>query len=465
LVDADIVLELAVSTNMINTSNGINLPNNYASINAFMQTPFAMQKQLSIWREDNSAEYYSVFSNFFNNEELTSSPDTLEQVGNVFLKSADYLPHFEANELMLDPDKTGYYHKSGAAKGDMVWSLDNEQLTLTFNETFELIRFNDVYCGSNIDNRITFATDTLSLKVLYSTVSYVVYIRKHSGQLENSNCFNADSHQIEYDTVIKHIQKPLDITAGIYHFASASSYFGEGQNFGEGQHGDAYHNVSSTFNLTENGDFIETIDTILAPRTGIWKLTNGQLQLDYGDGMSVFYEKNAQYLSLNMASYRAVVDNETVYVGETFVVPKQMINWKNTTGNMLYSGLSNFNVELYSGFGFQFNTDFTGVHQTRSDGVWQDSGSSSTLYTWSLIANRYKLDYYFDTETYTYLNFCDVSGPNCEIWRHREVEIIGQVNEHYIVKVYQELDYSILGVTAPSFFRGGNIYLVNFSAL
>ncbi|MEW6982461.1 Ig-like domain-containing protein [Colwelliaceae bacterium 6471] len=456
LVDADIVLDLAVSTDIINANNGIELPDSYASINAFMQTPFAMQEQLSIWREEQPTEYYEVYDALFNNNDITSAPDELNQVNNILLNSSTTSGPYNTEHLILNEDNTGSIDNrgNGNTTGTFIWNSSDDELAITFDEVSNIIS-DDYYCGNNLSARDSFAANALAIKKLYSTTVYDVYIRRAMGTFNNSSCFDINTHQLEYDIKINAKTKPLVITAGVYHFGSIQTALPD-------HLGDAdYELVSATFNLNDGGTFVETIDTVLTPRTGQWQLLNGSLQLDYDDGISIIYEKNAVYKGLDLARYYMIDAGVEVTSGETFIVPTQEVTWQNSTGYMLWGELPLYNNELDGGFGFKFDEGFTGVQQNNFIGEWSDS--TSGLYTWSLTDNLYKFDYYATPDTFDFTAFCDINEANCAQWRRREVEIIGQVGSFFIAKIYQEINYPEEWGGGSS--RSGYISLIDFSEL
>ena len=444
LIDADIVLELAISADIMNTSNDIELPVEYASINAFMQVPFTLRKQLSIWREENSTEYYSAYSRLFDNDKITSSPDGLDQVNNILLSSSTSSRFHYARSLILNADMTGKFG------GDHTWSKTTAALSLNYNEPFEFSQ--DKYCGNKEKAFSTFSADSLVIKQLYKTSEYNVYIFKNTGKFTSAACVNSVSNKIEYHTLISKNTQAFQPISGQYHFLSYKKV-------PDGTEGD-YDQVSATFDLADNGSFIETIDTVLTPRTGLWQVVNNKLQLDYDDGVTVYFEKNASYQGMDLLAYYTLDAGSIVSVGETFFVPQQQLSWQNTTGYLRYSEFSLFDDTLDGGFGLKFNTDFTGVQQYQEAGVWKDYAS---VYTWSLNNNRYKFDYYVDPDTYEFLAFCDVNEDNCFHYRRREVEIIGQLGEQFIVKVYQEAIYPESWEAEE--FRSGYIALFDFSEL
>lgn len=444
LVDADIVLELAISADLITTSNSIVLPDEYASINTFMQTPFALRKQLSIWREENSAEYYSAYSRLFNNDDITSNPEGLEQVNNILLSNSTSVRFHDVRSLILNTDMTGSFG------GDHTWSSTTSALSLNFNEAFEFSKRK--YCGSNDNQSATFSADSVVIKQLYKTPEYNVYIFKNVGGFTSSVCVDAVSNKIEYHTLISKRTQSLTVTTGQYHFSSYKKVPDEIE-------GD-YDHVSAKFDLADNGTFIETIDAVLAPRSGLWQVVNNKLQLDYDDGVTVYFEKNASYQGIDLLVYYILDTGNIVSVGETFLVPAQQISWQNSTGHLRAREFPLFDNILERGFGLKFNTDFTGAQQSQKAGVWKDD---SAVYTWSLNNNRYKFDYYIDQTTNQFLAFCDVTEDNCFQWRRREMEIIGKLAEQFIVKLYQEISFT--ESWGPNSLRIGYIALFDFSEL
>jgi hypothetical protein len=264
-------------------------------------------------------------------------------------------------------------------------------------------------------------------------------------------------HILHYDTQIKAKTDNVSISAGEYHFESIRT--------AEADSGSDYENISATFSLLNDGRFSETIDTLQPPRDGDWQVTSGTLVLNYDDGTHVIYQKNAVYEGLELFNYYALNNGNIVNSGETYIIPAQSFNWQNSSGYLLEIQSALYNSELDGGFGFKFNTDLTGAQQSNSLGEWSEPNSG--LHTWSLTDNLYKMNYYFDADipsgTSQFIAFCDVSEDNCSQWRYRELKIIGQTNNHFIVKIYQEMHFPEEIQTTS--FRGGYISLFKFSNL
>jgi|GEM_PF-1913227 len=447
LLDGDIVLKLAVSAELINASNGIELPDSYASINAFMQAPFAMQKQLSVWREQQSVEYYSAFASLFESAEMTSSPDDLTQTSNILFKSTKTSTLHSTINLTLKAGGAGFYSNVDTA---LTWDRGSDQLDISLENATDVIRHEYFYCGNNANQQVSFSSQNMSFKFLYATPDYDVYIRKIVGNFADSACLDSGSHTIEYDTLHLAHQAPLDMAAGRYYFESIKKA-------PDGDDVD-YDYISAAFELSENGRFVETIDSVIASREGNWQVLDNKLRLDYDDGVSVVYSKTGEFKGFEQLSYQTLESDVVVAARDTLLVPEQNLTWDNSIGFMAPIESPLFDAGLHSNFGLLFNGDNSGVQRNYNDAQWQDS--SISRYTWSLNSNRYKLDYYFNTYSSEFVNYCDESEEICLRWRRREIEVIGQVDGYFILKIYQEY---LPNDVITSTFRGGYIALFSFS--
>lgn len=446
LIDTDIILELAISTNLILSNNSIDLPAEYTNINDFMKTPFAIQKQLSIWREENSTQYYDAYNKLFNNQDLTSEPNELNNVNNILQGSnTTSRPHYSDN-LYLSSDMTGEF-----IGGNHTWSISSGKLILNYDEPSEILS-KDRYCGSNDNHRVGFSVDNTQIKQLYSTEEYKVYILKNEGEFSDSDCLDSSINTFEYNTFISKNIKFFQLSSMDFYFSSFRKSLGNTDL--------DYDRVGARFNLEGNGDFVETIDSVLPQRTGTWQLNDNTLQLAYDDGVVVALEKNASYRGLDIVSAYVMSEGKIVALTESFFVPKQDITWSKTTGNLRYSEFPMFNNNLKSGFGFKFLDDNTGAQQSSNSEGWYDN---SAVYSWSLENNLYKFDYYVNPDTYEFMSYCDVNEESCEHWRRREVEIVGVLGNQFIAKVYQEMEYP--EGWGGGIFKSGYLALFDFSEL
>ena len=452
LVNTDVLLELAISINLINISNGIELPNEYTSINHFLQTPYAVQKQLSFWREQQPTEYYSAYSALFENNELTSPPDSLIEGDNLLIMpSYSDGAHFYSRLLALNSDNTGFYRSLSNA---FVWQKNLGSTLLTYTNPNNTT-YRRYYCGSKGNVKTNFASSTVRIKRLRLAINNEIFIQQHNGQFYDTNCFEGQEHKIEYNTLRKSRPLALSLNAGRYHFESIRAGLSHSKN--------EYDLFPGTFDLAEDGSFIETISESfsLTPRVGTWKInTEGHLQLNYDDGIVVYFNNLAHFSSYEYASYYIMQNERILKYSTTYIVPEQNFNWTKREGNLNYGRLPFNNSDIMSGFGFVMNADNTGIQQY----IEPDSFSSSTfIYTWNLLNNRYHFKYYADLDDYQHKYFCDTADSNCVLWRQREIDIIAKVGDQYIIKMYQE--YDTPWDSKVEFYRGGYIGLFDFTEL
>lgn len=93
------------------------------------------------------------------------------------------------------------------------------------------------------------------------------------------------------------------------------------------------------------------------------------------------------------------------------------------------------------GFGFEFLVDGTGSQLYRSDGNYE---SSITRFSWEEKAGYLDMRYFYHrTDNMNpYPSSCADGDPDCVEFRFREFEPLAQIGGDYLVRTYQEWDYS-----------------------
>lgn len=446
-------LEAAAMAELVSQPNDIELPDSYTSINEFMASPFEMREALSNWREQFPTEYYGAFDDIFNDDALTSAPDTISTGNTLFQKSVTESRPFDTNVLYLNPNSQGHYLRAGIIKTEFSWQKSESSLDIDFTETFRLFVSDQKYCGSNNASFEDFDATTMQFRHLYATPEYDVFMRKSTGNFEDSNCLDNSVHTIEYDTMRVYKTLPLNINPGQYYLESLRMNEGD-----EGPVDSDYQRISSLFTLNEDGTFNEEIADFTDERSGLWSVTDNTLVLDYLEDYTISYQVITSFEGVPIWSYQVLNGDALTGAGHSYLVTKDSnFTLDENAGKYANSQNALFDVNIDNLFGLNFNDGGVGEQSNLFFG--SSSTSSISIFSWILEDNEYKSTYYYDTNDDQYLNFCDVSDENCYVWRQRSFEIIGKYGDNYMIKNYQEIgrDPSI-----PPTTRSGYIGLFSF---
>lgn len=448
-------LEGAVSAALVYNANGIELPEPYTTINQLLGSPFEMRDLLSVWREQFPGEYYAAFEAVFSDDGLTSAPDGISTGNTLFQQGTTNLLLLTTNGLTLKDNNQGHYLRAGITKGEFTWQRTEQLLDIDFLQPFRTLISNDRYCGTNDATSINFDATNMQYRHLYTTGKYDVFMRKYTGEFEDSDCLDKSVHTSEYDAISVYQTSPLQIEAGQYYLENVRR-----NEESEGNADAAYHRVSSLFELDNDGSFNENIADMTEPRAGQWSVLENTLILDYLDGFVVSYNLISAFDAIPVLSYQTLEDNELAAAGHTFMIVKDSSFASEQTDGK-YANVENalFDTNIDGSFRLNFDSDNTGSQSSFSFGSW--GSPSSSVFSWAREGNVYTATYYIRPETNQRVSFCDTNEVNCSIWRQRSFEVIGAQNNYFMIKNYQEL-YDDFGISSR--IRAGYIGLFSFES-
>ncbi|NRA70957.1 MAG: Ig-like domain-containing protein [Gammaproteobacteria bacterium] len=422
-INTNNVVKLAITAKLIQKHTELELPNTYTSINSLYNNPFIADKLLSKWRIEHTQKYYEAYNSLFSNTKQTIMPTELLNKSSI-LKIPNLINYPLLSHIMhIDEDNSGSYFTSNNVGQTLTWDQGDNALELTFTNPI-ITSYTESYCGGLASAGATFNTEKLSLTQIYSTASYQVYLTKAQGRFNSDNeCFSAQNHSSDFNTLTLQSPNDLEITAGRYYFEGAKLSTDPSKAV------ESYDYVSATFDLTNNGEFTETIDSKTSPTHGTWDVVNGSLELTYSDSVRVVYQKYGQHNDLDLASFYVINDGKIAIASDTLIVKQQDFTLDFSSGSLYWAQLPLFNPDINGNFGLALNANGTGYQVKQINKQWYHPDQYQ--YVWHLKQGIFFLSYLAD--------FCD-GDNNCQKleWSHRELEVIGKTNDYYIVKSYTQ---------------------------
>ena len=408
-------LRMTIASQLINQDNGLELPDGFSTVNEFIKSTSEMGKQLTLWRENHNEIYHQAYTDLSTGD-LARFPDRITTDQNLLTESAAAWGSNFSRGYGLHLNlaiNNGKYFARQSGSFDFDWQKIGKHFQVDFNEAVDLFSSfpERLYC-SDSHSYFNFNVKSFELTQLYSTVNYDVYLQKMLAVTDANNDCLADE-TIFYNIVRHHHAQELALDNEPFMLNKP-----------------IVNSSIAELTLSDDGSFIDSgdVDNILS---GTWQYIDNSLRLDYSDESTFVYNKIGDLGAAPQVSMRLIKEGEVAYVSTSHLTKKSVINWENNAGYFSFELSPIFNPYVNSETRWKLNEDNTGSQQKLTDGVWADVGYRPN--TWRLENNTYFIDAYYDTDA-GWVNFCDVSLASCYIALSENWEIVGSVDERYIVK-------------------------------
>jgi len=440
-------LQMTVASQLINQDNGLELADEFTTVNEFIKSTTSLGKQLASWREYNADLYHQAYASLSANNDLTSFPERLT-IGKHFLteSAASYGDNYGLgylNYLTLENSQGSYMSREDDALG-MSWLTSSNSLIVNLNETTTSLSFRqNAHCASRDSTRaFYFHMIGFELTQLYSTKEYDVYLQKINIEREtSSDCFSNETAL--YNTIRHYHSQPIVIDNENVLLNKVVV-----DNLGEVDQA-AYSRIAD-LTLADDGSFIDNAEENNT-LTGTWLNQNNILVLNYSDGMSFWYQKVTDYHGVARLIYTYFKGEQLLGTSVSYITSESEVNWPYHAGQFSWDISPIFDPELNREMRWNLTADKLGAYQKYTNGTWDDTGVIST---WSREGSTYYVDIYFDEDA-GYVNYCDVSLDNCYLYVNYTWKVIGETHGVYKYKYYSKIYNS----------QGEEISSINFVSL
>jgi len=445
-IDADNFYQLymGVAVQLVNQNNGIELPEAFSTVNAFIKSTKQMNKQLAIWKESHNEIYHQAFNNLFTNDNLTQYPERLEtgvhHLNESMLIIGSRYSFGLPSTLKLDANG-GAYTSAWDDYLTMNWQQNDDRLIVSLIEASDWVGHH--FGGYCPNGDIKFVTSDLlgfELTQLYSTTEFDVYLRKDLIRSTSSWCWSEEN--VIYTTVRHFREKPLDIEESNFLLNVVLPKINSNGNV-------SYSYKAAELILSDNGSFVDSNDenkTLM----GSWSKTEMSLELNYDDYLGTLsFKKSVDVFGESYLNFSYVEEDKVLSTGSTIVTSFQDLTWAYTNGSLSFDIEPVLDDELARVYRYNFKEDNQGMYQYMQNNEWVDR----TPFTWRIDGNTYYLDYYYDRENYTYVSYCDVTLDDCYISRTKEYEIIStqdEIESNYLIK-YSSKSYNQEGENTDNY--------------
>ncbi len=440
-------LQMTIAAMLINQDNGLGLPGAFSTVNEFIKSTKIMNKQLAIWRENNSGLYRQAYTDLSNDSELSSYPIRLTE-GLHFLipstggRTLDRQLSTPASVEFASGSLT--YSLLGKVSTASDWQKTGNQLKFFLNNSSTPVTESQyLYCSDGVNKKFYFEPVTIELTQIYSTEQYTVYLQKSEAAEAGTHC-NSDVSTF-YKTVRHYFSRELPKISGHYYLNTLHNR--------KNIFSDTYsiRSFAALINFNDDGTFVESLE-ISDELTGNWQIIGDELVLNYPDNTSIRYQYIADYYGIPRLFMTHMQDgvfdkrgSSAFLIAKTDIkMPSSVVgNWNfYNNERVLDSQLAQLDPHRLN-----LNADNTGeVQYLSADTDWQTRSGDYWLFTWRVVDNFMYHDYYkLDGVA---VNYCDVVQDNCYINDTDEFEIIADSDGIYFTKyIYNFFDEtgSLLG--------------------
>ena len=441
-------MQMAISSDIINSNNGIVLPVGFNSVNEFIRSSTDMSQQLARWRTNQTNAYHDAFAKLMDNADLATYPQALTNNEVVLAESpgflaVNYSPGYTYS-LSINGTSATYAEKYPANV-----SRVGNRLNLEFFSDKPTDRQFQTYCEQREFNRASFNYlnfNAIEMVKIYATSNYDLYLQKIDAEvLHYSGCdFTVASF---YNVARVYHKQPLHIAAGDY-------FINVQKAINVGLENESYEYEVATITLNENGSFIDTND-VSNTLTGTWTNTDDELTLSYNDGRHFTYFKAVDMNGSPQLIGTARVNGNVVSVFDSDLFEQIPFTWSHTTGYLSYDVYPIIDPVINKFGRFNFKNDGLANYEWVS--VDDEIESSALEYGWQLEGNKYTMTRY--GENNAPVSFCDVAQVDCFLYIRRGMEIVGSNNGVYYVKGF----YTRFNEDGTVAFESNSVYQVLFT--
>jgi len=428
MADSEYVFQMVHAAKIILDDNGISLPEGFNSINELQSNIKALSQHLGKWRTNYNSQYIYQQEEIYNNSGSIPASEKIGVGVNMLSASATsfgsaitygYDLHLELSDNQTGTIQTAYT----AENASVTWAFAGQELAVTMQDsTYYYLNY---YCEDEESLTALLTFSRFSLKHLYSTPEYDVFIQKTEAETGDVNCGEVETHH--YSTVRRYNTMEFSLSPGKYLLETA--FFNDSAN--------EFERVARIVEAFDSGLINEfDIDGNLL-RTGSWSYSNSSLEIDFNDGVIITYSAvevagGVVYQSLaeisNETKLSFIADFESLENNHEHEAPAfndwTTVSWKK---DKVYDD------NLIQSYRYKLNEEGDGSTQTlQSDGTWQDE--DNTKFYWEKTETGYTFEYYYDYNSGS-RDKCDVQLESCYISKSRNVTYIKSLGDYHLTHV------------------------------
>ncbi|WP_448548956.1 Ig-like domain-containing protein [Thalassotalea fusca] len=446
MADSEYVFQMVHAAKLMLTDNGISLPEGFSSINELQSNIRALSQQLGNWRTNYNTQYISQQEEIYNNSGSIPASEKIGVGVNMLSASATsfgsaltygYNFHFELNDNQTGTIQTAYT----AENASVTWASVGQELAITMQDSTYF--YLDYYCEDQETLTAWLSYSRFTLKHLYSTPEYDVFIQKTEAETGDVNCGEIETHH--YSTVRHYNAIEFSMSPGKYLLDTA--FFNNSSN--------EFERVARIVDAFENGLINEfDIDGNLL-RTGSWSYSNNALKIDFNDGVSITYSAveiadGVVYQSLaetsNEMKLSFIADFESLDINHEHQAPAY-----NDWSTVSWQEDKVYDDNLVQRFRYKLNEEGDGSTQIlQADGTWLDD--ENTKFYWVRTDTGYTFEYYHDYNSGS-RDRCDVQLESCYISKSRNVSYIKSLGDYHLTHV----DYTSYSSDGQSRYKIGYV--------